>query len=71
LRWTLRVLAAMFVVSLGRWIYQLVKAFRAPRASPLVTSASPKEEIDPEDLDAWVHSMGANDDSNADHDDDR
>jgi hypothetical protein len=45
--------------------------FRAPRASPLVTSASPKEEIDPDDLDAWVHSMGANDDSNADHDDDR
>jgi hypothetical protein len=71
LRWSLRILAAMFVLSLGRWIYQLVKAFNAPRDSSLVTSASPKEEIDPDDLDAWVHSMGANDDSNADHDDDR
>ena len=69
LRWTLIALGAMFVLSLARWMYQLVRVFKAPSVSPLIASASPTEEIDPEDLDAWVHSMGPDDDSIANEDD--
>jgi hypothetical protein len=69
LRWSLIAIGAMFLFSLARWMYQLVRVVRAPPASPLKAIASPAEEIDPQDLDAWVHSMGPDDDSTPDQDD--
>lgn len=68
LRWSLIAIGAMFLFSLARWMYQLVRVFTAPPTSPLKATASPTEEIDPQELDAWVHSMGPDDDSTADQD---
>jgi hypothetical protein len=68
LRWSLVAIGAMFLFSLARWMYQLVRAFTAPPALPRGATAAPTEEIDPQDLDAWVHSMGSDDGSNADQD---
>jgi hypothetical protein len=69
LRWSLVAIGAMFVFSLARWMYQLVKVFNAPPSSPLRATASPTEEIQPEDLAAWVHSMEHEDgDSTAEQD---
>jgi hypothetical protein len=68
LRWSLVAIGAMFVFSLARWMYQLVRAFRASPISPLLATSTPTEEINTEDLKAWVHSMGRDDDLTSDQD---
>jgi hypothetical protein len=69
LRWSLIAIGAMFVFSLARWMYQLVRVFRAPPSAPFLAAASRNDEIHPEDLEAWVHSMGPEgNDSTADPD---
>jgi len=61
LRWSLVAIALMFLVSMGRWIYQLMHYLAVPRRRstdrPPVT-----DDIPPEDLQAWVESQGADDD---------
>ena len=59
LHWTLVAIAAMFFVSLGRWVYQLYRVVAAPPASPLRSHYAPSEEIDPATLEQWVHSARA------------
>jgi hypothetical protein len=70
LRWSLIAIGAMFAFSLARWIYQLLRAIKAPPASPLLAKSSPTEEINPHDLAAWVNSMAPEDDDAADDQDD-
>jgi hypothetical protein len=54
--WSLVVLAAMFVFSLGRWAFQLFHFLAGPR--PRTTPRSyPSDDIPPEDLNAWVESI--------------
>ena len=62
LRWSLIAIGLMFVVSLGRWAYQLYRLFTVPPVSPLLSAGSPPDEIDTLALDDWVHSMGSNGD---------
>jgi hypothetical protein len=69
LRWSLIAIGVMFVVSLGRWAYQLCRLFTAPPLSPLLRSSSPGEDIDERTLNDWVHSMGPYDESTVDSDD--
>lgn len=69
LHWSLIGILLMFVVSLGRWAYQLYRLFTAPPASPLVARRSPTEEIDASTLEDWVHSLNPTDDSASDLDD--
>jgi hypothetical protein len=69
LRWSLMAIAVMFVVSLGRWAYQLYRLFTAPPVSPLLAAGSPVEEIDPGALNDWVQSLGPGDESTVDGDD--
>jgi len=61
LRWSLVAIALMFLVSMGRWIFQLMHYLAVPRRRstdrPPVT-----DDIPPEDLQAWVESQGADDD---------
>jgi hypothetical protein len=68
LRWSLMAIAAMFVISAGRWAFQLYRLFTAPPASPLLLARSPAEEIDPSALNEWAQSMGPEDESIADGD---
>lgn len=56
LRWSLAVLAALFVISLGRWIYQLRRLVVAPRSTGQ-SPKSPADAIEPAALDAWVRSV--------------
>jgi hypothetical protein len=69
LRWSLIAIALMFVVSLGRWAYQLYRLFTAPPVSPLLRATSAAEEIDSRSLNEWLHSMGPHDESTVDGDD--
>ena len=66
MRWSLIAIGVMFVISLGRWAYQLYRLFTAPPVSPLLAPGSPTEEIDPSTLDDWVHSMSSDGDSSDD-----
>jgi hypothetical protein len=54
LKWSLWVIVGMFVVSLGRWGFQLHRLFTAPKLSPKLP---PTEEIDPSSLNAWAQSL--------------
>jgi hypothetical protein len=54
--WSLVILAAMFVISLGRWVFQLFHFLSGPR-SRTTPSSYPADEIPPEDLNAWVDSI--------------
>jgi hypothetical protein len=69
LRWSLIGIGIMFVVSLGRWAYQLYRLFTAPPVSPLLAHRSPTEEVDASTLEDWVHSLNPADDSMGDLDD--
>ena len=69
LHWSLIGIGIMFIVSLGRWAYQLYRLFTAPPISPLLAARSPTEEVDPSRLEDWVHSMNATDDSMGDLED--
>jgi hypothetical protein len=62
LRWSLMAIGVMFVFSLARWGYQLVRLFTARPTPPLLRPGSPAEEIDPAKLDLWVHSQSADED---------
>jgi hypothetical protein len=55
-------IGVMFVFSLARWGYQLVRLFTARPTPPLLRPGSPAEEIDPAKLDLWVHSQSADED---------
>jgi hypothetical protein len=69
LRWSLIAIGVMFVISLGRWAYQLVRLFTAPPVSPLLSSRSPAEEIDSATLEDWAQSMRTDGDSGTELDD--
>ena len=58
LRWSLIAIAVMFVVSLGRWAYQLYRLFTAPPVSPLLAARSPADEIDTATLEDWANAQG-------------
>lgn len=67
LRWSLIAIGVMFLISLGRWAYQLFRLFTAPAVSPLVSPGSPTEEIDSSRLEDWVHAMGSHGDDDGPH----
>ena len=56
LRWSLVVLGVLFLISLGRWIYQLGRLFVAPGQVQRPAPAPPPDQIDPAALDAWARS---------------
>ncbi len=61
LYWSLVVLGVMFLLSLGRWIFQLSHFLSGPRST--ITAASrPAEDIAPGELDAWVDSLASPED---------
>jgi len=63
LGWTLIALAAMFVISLARWIVQLRRfAARPGRSGPAKTIRT--DELDPVALDEWVQAVAHEDDAN-------
>jgi hypothetical protein len=67
LRWTLIALAAMFVVSLVRWITQLRRVVaRSDRSEP--TKSIRTDELDPVALDEWVQAVAHEDDANSNPD---
>jgi hypothetical protein len=55
LSWVLPVLGALFLISLGRWIYQLSHYLSAPRSRHAVTR--PTEDLPEGKLEAWVESL--------------
>jgi hypothetical protein len=65
LHWSLAVIAALFAISLGRWLYQLRTLFSRPARVPLYFARSAPEEIEPAQLDAWVQSMAGDDDASS------
>jgi hypothetical protein len=64
LKLSLWVIAGMFFISLGRWIFQLHRLFTAPKFTPRLP---PNEEIDPSTLHAWAQSLARDDDPDPDH----
>lgn len=57
LRWSLAVLGVLFVISLGRWIYQLGRLFVAPGQVSRPAPSAVTDEIEPAALDAWARSV--------------
>ena len=56
LYWSLVALGVMFVMSLGRWVFQLSRMLSGPRSA--ITPASYRaDDIAPGELDAWVDSV--------------
>jgi hypothetical protein len=56
LYWSLVVLGAMFVISSGRWIYQLIRLL-APARDPGREFRGPTRDLSDDELDAWVHTV--------------
>ena len=56
LYWSLVVLGVMFLMSLGRWVFQLSHFLSGPRSS-IIPASHPAEDIPPGKLDAWVDSV--------------
>jgi hypothetical protein len=56
LYWSLVVLGVMFLMSLGRWVFQLSRFLSGPR-STIIPASHPAEDIPPGELDAWVDSV--------------
>ena len=54
--WSLVVLGAMFLITMGRWVYQLLHHLSGPR-STLIPRSHPREDIPAEDLNAWLNSQ--------------
>jgi hypothetical protein len=63
LNWSLAVVAALFLISLSRWIYQLRGLFTRPSRSALLLPRSTHEEMEPSQLDAWVQSLSGDDEA--------
>ncbi|MGO9465826.1 MAG: hypothetical protein ACLQIB_04110 [Isosphaeraceae bacterium] len=63
LHWSLAVIAALFLISLGRWIYQVRGLFVRPSRCDLLGPKSTQEEIEPAQLDAWVQSLAGGDEA--------
>jgi hypothetical protein len=63
--WSLAVIAALFVISLLRWIYQLRGLFSRPPRSGAFVAPPTHDEIEPSQLDAWVQSLAGDDDGRA------
>ncbi len=57
LSWMLPVLGVLFLISLGRWIYQLSGYLSGPRAAR--GGNPPSDDLAEGKLDAWVESLGA------------
>ena len=53
LYWSLVVLGMMFLMSLGRWVFQLSRLLSGPRSS-IIPAPHSAEGIAPGELDAWV-----------------
>jgi hypothetical protein len=68
LRWSLVAIGVMFVISLGRWAYQLYRRFTAAPLSPFLSPGSPTEEVDALALEDWAHSMRCDGESSDDDD---
>jgi hypothetical protein len=65
--WSLVILGGLFVISLGRWVYQMRRLFAPPGTVP---SAAPQtEEIDPDALRKWARSMAPEEGSGWDQED--
>jgi len=56
LYWSLVVLGVMFLLSLGRWVFQLSHFLSGPRAT-IIPASHPAEDIPAGHLDAWVDSL--------------
>jgi hypothetical protein len=56
LYWTLVVLGVMFLISMGRWIYQLFR-FMAPAHGRELDLRGPVKDLRDDELDAWVHTV--------------
>ncbi len=56
LYWSLVVLGVMFLMSLGRWVFQLSRLLCGPR-STIIPASHSAEDIPPGELDAWVDSV--------------
>jgi hypothetical protein len=56
LSWMLPVLGLLFLISLGRWIYQLSNVLSTPGAAK--PARTPAEDLPPGKLDAWAASLG-------------
>jgi len=61
LYWSLVILGVMFLMSLGRWVFQLSHFLSGPR-STIIPAAHPAEDIAPGALDAWVDSVASSED---------
>jgi hypothetical protein len=71
LRWSLIILGAMFFLTLVRWIFQLRRFFAPPeRFEPPSMASTHDDQLDPRALDAWVRSVGREDDRDPAHDHD-
>jgi hypothetical protein len=54
--WSLVVLGAMFLISMGRWIFQFFQ-FGSSRRTMFIPTSHPTEDIPAEDLSAWIDSV--------------
>jgi hypothetical protein len=66
---TLYVLGVLIAISLFRSMYQLRAFFFRPSRSPLLSSKSARDEIEPSHLDDWAQSMAAGEESSLTVDD--
>ncbi len=67
LYWSLVVLGVMFLLSLGRWVFQLSRFLSGPR-STITPASRPAEDIAPGELEAWVDSLASPDDEDPEQD---
>ena len=67
LYWSLVVLGVMFLMSLGRWVFQLSRLLSGPR-STIIPASHPAEDIPPGELDAWVDSVANTEEEEPDRD---
>jgi len=67
LYWSLVALGVMFLMSLGRWVFQLSRFLSGPR-STIIPASHAAEDIAPGELDAWVDSLASSDDEEPERD---
>ena len=56
LYWSLVVLGVLFLMSLGRWVFQLCRFLSGPRPT-IIPASHPAEGITSDELGAWVDSL--------------